>query len=329
MFLALSSAVLGCVAAEVKWGVVFSATAVFAACAPPMRSTAHAPLSPSQLKSFWEDVDPRSRDLFTGVGGPGLRPDPDVVYEVERRDPRGYSVTYDVRDPSGRRWSVKIGPEAQSEITSSRIVWAVGYRQVPSYYLPRWRYRMYGREATEGPGRFRPKVPAFTNAGTWPWHSNRFVGTQPFRGLLVLMMILNSTDLKDDNNGVFERRERHRVVDRFFVVKDLGATFGTTGTANPARNDIDAFERVGFIKGVDDRGRVQFAFRGAHAELVENLRPEDVRWICRRLERLTPSQWRDAFRAAGQPDDIAARFIAKLHEKVAQGAALGAAAASR
>jgi hypothetical protein len=183
---------------------------------------------------------------------------------------------------------------------------------------------MNGREDSEGPGRFRPKVEAFDSDGTWAWHENPFVGTPQFRGLLVLMMMLNSTDLKDDNNGIFERRRGDRVLDRFYVVKDLGATFGTTGANNPVRNDVDAFERDGFIESVEPDGRVEFVFRGAHGELLDGLTTADVRWMCRRLQRVTRAQWKDAFRAAGQPDDIAARFIAKLDQKIAEGAALRA-----
>ena len=50
------------------------------------------------------------------------------------------------------------------------------------------------------------------------------------------MMILNSTDLKDDNNAVYERRKGDRVVGRWYAVKDLGATLGTTGRMDPKRN---------------------------------------------------------------------------------------------
>ena len=47
------------------------------------------------------------------------------------------------------------------------------------------------------------------------------------------MMILNSTDLKDDNNAIYERRSGDRVAGRWYVVKDLGATLGTTGRVDP------------------------------------------------------------------------------------------------
>ena len=292
-------------------------------CAPPIRSTAIHPPAPAELSAFWEAVDPATRDLRWGVGGRALAPDPDAEYEILERDLRGFSTTFEVRDPAGRRWSVKIGPEAQSEVTASRVVWAVGYRQVPAYYLPRWRWRWTERsqQGSEGPARFRPKVDAFDVDGTWSWHQNPFVGTRSYRGLLALMMILNSTDLKDDNNAlVRDRRGRGNRVS--YVVKDLGATFGTTGSHNPARNDVDEFERHAFVRGVTREGRVRFAFRGLHRELLADITPADVAWTCERLARLTDEQWQDAFRAAGQPPEIAARFIARLRAKIDEGLAL-------
>jgi hypothetical protein len=257
------------------------------------------------------------------VGGRRLRPDPRTVYEFESVDPRGYSTTFDARDRSGREWSVKIGNEAQPEVVVSRILWAVGYRQVPSYYLGRWQYRRDGRELSELHARLRPKVPAFRSEGFWPWRDNPFVGTRQYRGLLALLVLLNSTDLKDENNGLYERRDGTRVLERFYVVKDLGASLGETGTHNPARGDIDAFERDGYIRGVDD-GRVEFVYRGGHRDLLDDIRPDDVRWVCARVARIRQAQWSDAFRAAGIEPDIAARFVAKIRQKVAEGLALPA-----
>jgi hypothetical protein len=292
-----------------------------AGCGTAIRSTAPGPLAARQMAEFWEDVDPRSRDLFHGVAGPRAQPDPEAVYTVKTKDTTGFSISYDVEDGSGVEWSVKVGPEAQSEVTSSRIVWAMGYQQPPNAYLARWHWREGEARRLEHGGRFRPNLPTLKNAGIWAWHQNPFVGTQAYRGLLVLMMILNSTDLKDDNNVIYERREDDRVAGRWYVVKDLGATLGTTGRLDPKRNDIEAFEPHGFITGVRG-GRVKFAFRGRHQELLRAITPDDVVWMCNRLARLTPKQWNDAFRAGGYDDGVASRFIRRIQQKIAEGQAL-------
>ena len=182
------------------------------------------------MAEFWEDVDPRSRDLFMASPGRDVQPDPDAVYTVKATDTTGFSITYDVEDDSGVEWSVKIGAEAQSEVTASRHRVGDGI-PAAAERVPRHAGTGVQGEARrlENGGRFRPKLPTLKNAGLWSWHENPFVGTQAYRGLLVLMMILNSTDLKDDNNTIYERREGDRVAGRWYVVKDLGATLGTTG----------------------------------------------------------------------------------------------------
>ena len=133
------------------------------------------------------------------------------------------------------------------------------------------------------------------------------------------MMILNSTDLKDDNNTLYEvegpPREGAR---RWYVVKDLGASLGETGKMDPRRGYIDGFEKEPFITGVKE-DRVTFGFRGRHQELLEGIRVEDVRWICERLQKVTDRQWRDAFRAGNYTDEITARYVARIRQKIKEG----------
>jgi hypothetical protein len=282
------------------------------------------------MAQFWQDIDPAERgDLLYGAGGRRLQPDPDAVYEAIRKDTAGFSDGYDVRDPNGLEWSVKIGDEAQSEVAASRLVWAMGYRQPPVYYLPEWRLRYQGRVLREGPGRFRPKLDTLEDVGQWSWHQNPFVGTQAYRGLLALMMFINSTDLKKSNNSLYERREDGRVVARWYAVKDLGASFGTTGALYPRRNDIARFEEHEFIDHVSDEGRVRFAYRGRHDELLDGLTISDVRWMGDRLDRLANDQWNEIFRAAGYRPEIARRYIDKLRAKIAEARGLADRSAQR
>jgi hypothetical protein len=300
------------------------------ACAPAtIRRTESGPMSPQRMAQFWEDVDPSERgDLFHGVGGRRLQPDAAAIYEVLKKDTAGFSVSYDVRDPSGMEWSVKIGDEAESEVAASRLVWAMGYRQPPVYYLSEWRFRDTKGVTREGPGRFRPKLSWLQNVDTWSWHQNPFVDTRPYRGLLVLMMLINSTDLKNSNNALYERREDGRPAERWYTVKDLGATFGATGILYPKRNDIDEFERQGFIERTAN-GHVEFEYRGLHKELLKSLGADDVRWMCERLARLSDDQWNDIFRAAGYTPQVTGRYVTKLRAKIAEGRAVGSSGEQR
>src|ERR671912_2278680 len=80
-------------------GVMSAVLTVVAAwaigCAPAIRSTAQGPLHHREVAEFWEDVDPRSRDLFHGVAGREVQPDPKAVYSVKAIDTTGFSISYD------------------------------------------------------------------------------------------------------------------------------------------------------------------------------------------------------------------------------------------
>lgn len=288
------------------------------ACAPP-------PIQPTAAEGnirqeLW--VEPSSsRDLFYGVGGRELAPQRDAVYEIEKRDPSGFSTTLDMKDPSGREWSAKLGAEAQAEVVSSRIAWGMGYHQPPSYFVATFKAKEGRDELQEQHARLRPKVSWIDSRETWSWHQNPFVDTQAYRGLLVLMMVLNSTDLKDDNNNTYLVRRRGRAPVLWYTVKDLGASLGATGKLYPERNDIDEFEKHGFIERVEGR-TVRFAFGGRHQELVKSLTVDDVKWTCRRLARLSDRQWEQAFTAGGYPENVRRRYIARIKDKIAEGLAL-------
>ena len=293
------------------------------------RSTATAPLTPAQIAELWvEPSDIAARDLFHGPGSGDLAPPAGSRFQFLSKDTKGYSWGWDVKDARGVKWSAKYGPEAQSEVVASRLVWAIGFHQPPAYHVERWELEGGGERGTKPPSRFRPDVPGRRRAGEWSWRRNPFVGTQPYRGLLVMMRILNNWDLLDRNTAIYEADTAGEGPRRFYVVIDLGASLGRTKIVpvSGTRNDIEDFEQQGFIDGVNASGFVEFDDLGRfHRELFGALTPADVRWTCDRLDRLTPQQWNDAFRAAGYKDAEAARFIRKIREKVAAGLALSAA----
>jgi len=152
----------------------------------------------------------------------------------------------------------------------------------------------------------------------WSWQQNPFVDTQPYRGLLVILVLFNSSDLKNRNNARYEIRGTDDGVDRWYVVRDLGTSLGETARFAPRRGDIDTFERQGFINGVRN-GVVEFDYHGGHDELFVRISPEDVVWASESLGQLSEQQWSDAFRAGGFEPAIANRFINRLRQKIAEG----------
>jgi hypothetical protein len=133
--------------------------------------------------------------------------------------------------------------------------------------------------------------------------------------------MLSNSDLKDSNNVRYVLKTPLEGAKQWYVPRDLGMSFGRSGTLNAPRNDVEAYEQSGFIRGMAN-GKVLFDYKGRHMALFENITPADVRWICQRLDRLTDRQWQEAFRAAGYEREVANRFIRKLKQKVAEGLAL-------
>jgi hypothetical protein len=289
-----------------------------------MRSTADRPPSTSELAELWTmPHDASARDLFYGVGGAAQAPDPSADYVFVAKDTKGYSHGYDVTGPGGLEWSVKIGAEAQTEVVASRLMWAAGYHQPPTYYLPQWRLTGGPDAGIKGPARFRPKVKWLDKTGEWSWHRNPFVDTQPFRGLIVLNLMLNNADLRTPNNIVYDLRAERDGARRWYMVRDLGGSFGATGFVYGTRNDIIGFERQRFITRVKGE-HVSFDYHGRHRELLRVLSPADVRWAAERWAALTDAQWHAAFDAAGYEPEVAERYIRKLRAKIAEGIALPA-----
>jgi hypothetical protein len=190
------------------------------------------------------------------------------------------------------------------------------------YYLPSWQLLTEGgAPKQESEARFRPKLPRLKRMDPWSWADNPFSGTRELKGLLVMLLMVNSSDLKDDNNTVYTTQEPWDGARRWFVVRDLGAALGETGKLFPRRNWLQGFEEQAFITRVT-ADRVEFAYNGRHQDLLQMIGPDDVRWAARQMSRLTDEQWRDAFRAGNYNDRDAARFIARIKEKIADGLAM-------
>jgi hypothetical protein len=278
------------------------------------------------MSELWvEPADIERRDLLYGPGGAEAAPRPTGRYEFVSRDLKGFSKGYDVTDEMGRHWSVKLGPEAQTEVVVSRLLWAVGYHQPAVYYLPGWGLVDDTGMTPQGAGRFRLESRTEDKLEPWAWHENPFVGTRQLTGLFVMMVLVNNWDVKTSQNMVYQVNGENRGPRHWYVVRDVGASLGRTSWFFPGtRSDIEGFEREPFIKSINET--VEFHYRGAWREphLKQNVRPGDVRWICGLLARLSDRQWQDAFRAGGYEDQVATRYIRRLQQKIADGLKLSA-----
>ena len=310
--------------------VVVLASAAAVGCGRIMRDVRLIPDAAATIAELWQEPDDLARrNLYDGPGGKETMPR-GTTFTFVARDTGGWSPGFDVRDSDGLAWSVKLGPEAQSEVVASRILWAMGFHQPPTYYLEQW--TLTGADSGPQPAaRFRPSLSGQKVAGDWSWYENPFVGTRPFGGLVVANLILNSWDWKTSNNKVYELSEPRDGVRRWFVVRDLGASLGKTtyptllkwfrlrGFGQGTRNDLAGFEEQGFIVGVDEEFQPEFDYRGIYRDVIGTVRLADVKWACALLSRLSDEQWTDAFRAGGYNPKKTRRYVAKIKAKIAQG----------
>lgn len=298
------------------------------------------PAGASELSELWQEpTDLLQRDLFHGPGGAELAPPTTGgTFQFVDFKTSGTNPGYDVKDSAGRMWSVKLGVEAQPEVTASRILWAMGYHQPPQYFVHD--FTLAGPDAgVKQTARFRTESDQWKHAGDWSWYENPFMNATQFRGLVVAQLILNNWDLKSPNNRVYESVNSTARPQRIYMVRDLGATLGhskqswifkTLGTMGRqgSKNDIEGFEQQGFIKG-GEGSKVIFDYRGFNQQLVDRVTKADVIWACEQLAKFPDGHWQAAFKAGAFPQADADRYIKKIKDKIAQGLALKSASATR
>jgi hypothetical protein len=299
----------------------------------PMRQPIVARADQEPRDSLWEEpADLAAANLFDGPWSGNHAPDPAVTFTFLRPKTHGINPGVVVSDPSGRVWHVKqhahndAGAEGPVEVVISRVLSAIGYHQPPVYFLPSFRMTTdpEKRAHTQAGGRFRLRLPSLKDVGSWSWQQNPFVGTQPYQGLLVILLLFNDTDFKDENNTLY-RVSIDGGVEHWYVVRDLGAALGETGRFSPRGDDAALYERSRFIAGVRN-GFVEFANKSSYQKLFQRrISVADVRWAGRLLGRLSDRQWHDAFLAGGYPPDVADRFIRKIRLNIEEARRLDAA----
>ena len=270
---------------------------------------------PQGTPVLWrEPADMASLDLLAGPGGDALKPDLSQII-WEESDTGGYSVKWKVRDASGKKWVAKLGNEARPETAATRLVWAAGYPTEINYLVPCVKITNAPKPPSnksvkrcEGKGfanvRFEARPDEAKRLDAWSWKQNPFAGTREFKGLIVLMALVNNWDLKDDNNKVvFVPNDGGGELR--YIVSDLGAIFGKTGgPISHSRNEPHKYIRTGFVEKVEG-DLVRFDYHGKNSGLFDDIKIEDARWIGDLLSQLSEKQIMDAFRAANfSPTEI-------------------------
>ena len=243
---------------------------------------------------LWHDpTDIASRNLVVGAGGEQMKPDVSHVTFIEQKT-GGYSTKYRVKDAAGNEWIAKIGKEAQPDTSANRLLWALGYETEIAYVIPHLKI--------EGKGEFdnvrlEARPADVKRIGTWSWESNPFKDTPEFRGLKILMVMINNWDMKDDNNQILATRDDLNGPLRY-IISDLGGSFGKTGgVISRSRNKPTDYVKATFIEKVNG-DVIDFNYGGKNKKLFEGLTVADAKWLSGLLSRLSDEQTKDAFRAA-------------------------------
>jgi hypothetical protein len=277
---------------------------------------------------LWRDpADIASRNLFYGPGGKAH--EPQGTFTFDKEDMSGTNPKFDVVDQDGVKWRVKLGPEARPETVASRLVWGVGYFANEDYFMPVLRVQKMqrlrrGRNLVSADGtvhdvRLKRHLKDEKKIGEWSWSKDPFTGTPQWYGLRVLMAVMNNWDLKDTNNSVYLTHDEP--AEERYVVSDLGGSFGPTGLNWMQKGNPTAYCSSKWIKTVTPEfvdfnvpsgpavnyyiNFPELAQRLSLLWLGKHIPRAHARWMGHQLARLSPSQIRDAFRAAGySPQEV-------------------------
>jgi len=243
---------------------------------------------------MWRDpADISSRNLLLGAGGEEMKPDISKITYIEDKT-GGYSKKYRVRDAKGNEWIAKIGKEAQPDTAANRLLWALGYETEIAYLIPH--LKIEGKGDFENV-RLEGRPADVKRTGNWMWENNPFKDKPEFRGLKILMVMINNWDMKDDNNEILAHKG-DTTGELRYIISDLGATFGKTGGfLSRSRNDVPDYVKAEFIKKVNG-DTIDFSYSGKNQKLFEGLTVADARWLHSLLSRLSDEQIKDAFRSA-------------------------------
>ena len=129
------------------------------------------------------------------------------------------------------------------------------------------------------------------------------------------MALINNWDLKEINNSIYQEKGGPPR----YVVTDLGASFGETGSAiTRSKGNTEDYSKSPFVQKVT-ADHVDFflssrpffmtaiavpyyATRTHMQDVVKNIPLADAQWLGKLLAPLSDDQLRDCFRAAGYND---------------------------
>lgn len=288
---------------------------------------------------MWKDPGRiEDKNLFYGEGGADASPDLNSKFTFVENVTSGTQKKILVTDNQKRQWVVKYGPEAKSEVTAARLLWAVGYHTDQDFFVQKVRIEE-AAEVEAADVRFERDDDGFKKVANWDWNNNPFLNTRDLDGLKVMSALIRNWDLKLINNKVVRPSKNNKTANQdenIYYVSDLGATLGRSGTVynifpflmnvppdrgplinkSEAKGNPKAFEREHFIDKIKDDRVTFFSKRKDVRKILSNIPIENVKWITGMLGRLSDNQLYDAFRAGGFNDEEINLFVQTIRARI-------------
>ena len=276
-------------------------------------------------------------DWIWGVGGEARAPRPPFAFVGE--DLHGTNPKIRVRDAKGDRWTVKFGGENHGDVFASRLLYALGYCTVPSYFVADGTisgvHGLKRAKAFVGPdGSFRfarfklhdRKMQDSVNGEGWSWTDNPFVGTPQLNGLKILMMLTSNWDAKDSRDGKGSNTSVYSMPGSstgqlLYAFDDWGATMGKSGgffTRDKWDPEGYEAETRNFARLAAD-GRIEWGYRGKHGQdITSGISVADVRWLMTYLARISGEDLQAGLRASGATEAQIGAYTRAIQERIAQ-----------
>lgn len=275
--------------------------------------------------ALWEDRGEIAElDLYYGIGSEEEMPKPPFQFKEE--DMTGTNPKIKIIDANGVKWNIKFDEEVHAEVAASRIVWACGYMVEESYFFPSG--QVNGVTGLGRAGKFIKANGSFKKGmfekrpddvarrkNPWSWSSNPFSGTKEMSGLIMLNVLVNNWDSKEENNAVLGMYDEDGKVEEWHIVADWGGSFGKTGSVlSHSKWDAGDFGKQRFIDGVKGN-TVELNYSGKMSG-SRSVQLEHARWFAGIIGQLTDEQLRQAFKAAGASQGETEGFTRHLRKKI-------------
>lgn len=279
-----------------------------------------------------------AEDWIWGPGGRDSAPQPPFKFVKERLS--GTNPKVEVKDANGRRWIVKFGSEVHADTFAPRLLSALGYAAVPTFFVKgsaiegthdlkrakhfvskdgtfrSARFKLHSKQSSEGDADSR----------TWSWIENPFVGSHELGGLKILIMLTSNWDTKDardragSNNEIIGLGSPANSAN-WYAVTDWGASFGKSGGFfKRSRWDWNAYrsQTSTFVRLTKD-GSLNWGFKGKHGgDIPAGVRLEDIRWLIPYLSRITDDDLLAGLSASGASYPVAQDYTRSIRARIAQ-----------